>query len=429
MADKKLIAVVGATGAQGGGLVRAILADKDSRFAARAITRNVNSDKAKALAAAGAEVVAADLDDEASLERAFAGAYGAFCVTNFWEHFSPEKEHGPGQQHGPRRQGRRRAARHLVDARGHAQVRAARRRPHADAAGASTRCRTSTARARPTSSSATRGVPTTFLLTVVLLGQPHLLRRRARSAGPTAARPDVTHGRQEAAGHRGRGHRQVRLRHLQAGQELIGKTVGIAGEHLTGEEMAAELSRGARPGGRATPTCRPRSTAASASPAPTTWATCSSSSATSTNTVGNARSIDFSRSLNPELQICRAVARGQREGNPTRLTCASARARGIVRHAVVGRCSRLVDQAQAAEFGRSPAVSCAHEGGERTVAITVARLCVAAHDSMRLSRARATDPAMRPRHETPRRSRPGRPHQTSDSRRLASVGRHVRIRR
>lgn len=92
MADKKIIAVVGATGAQGGGLVRAILSDKTSPFTARVLTRDVNSDKAKTLAALGAEVVAADLDDLESLRRAFAGAYGAYCVTFFWAHFSPEKE-------------------------------------------------------------------------------------------------------------------------------------------------------------------------------------------------------------------------------------------------------------------------------------------------------------------------------------------------
>jgi len=88
----KVIAVVGATGAQGGGLVRAILADKAGGFTARAITRNAGSDKAQALKQLGAEVVSADLDDAASVKRAFDGAYGAFCVTNFWEHFSPEKE-------------------------------------------------------------------------------------------------------------------------------------------------------------------------------------------------------------------------------------------------------------------------------------------------------------------------------------------------
>ena len=75
-----------------GGLVRAILADRERRFAVRAITRKVDSDKARSLAVAGAEVVAGDADDPRSLERAFDGAYGAFLVTNFWEHFSPERE-------------------------------------------------------------------------------------------------------------------------------------------------------------------------------------------------------------------------------------------------------------------------------------------------------------------------------------------------
>ena len=92
MADRKIIVVTGSTGAQGGGLVRAILADPSGGFAVRAITRKGNSDKAKELAKLGAEVVEADLDDAASLKRAFAGAYGAYCVTNFWEHFSAERE-------------------------------------------------------------------------------------------------------------------------------------------------------------------------------------------------------------------------------------------------------------------------------------------------------------------------------------------------
>jgi uncharacterized protein YbjT (DUF2867 family) len=92
MADKKVIAVVGSTGSQGGGLCRAILADKKGEFACRAITRDPNKDKAKALASSGAEVVKADIDDVASLKKAFAGAYGVYGVTNFWEHFSAEKE-------------------------------------------------------------------------------------------------------------------------------------------------------------------------------------------------------------------------------------------------------------------------------------------------------------------------------------------------
>ena len=92
MPDKKIIAVIGATGAQGGGLVRSIAADRSGAFAARAITRKPDSESAKALAGLGVEVVAADLDDEASLRRAFEGAHGVFCVTNFWEHSSPERE-------------------------------------------------------------------------------------------------------------------------------------------------------------------------------------------------------------------------------------------------------------------------------------------------------------------------------------------------
>src|SRR5499427_8294495 len=92
MADKKIIAVVGSTGSQGGGLANAILNDPNGGFALRAITRKTDGDKAKALAAKGAEVVKADLDDVESLKKAFAGAYGVYAVTNFWEHFSGEKE-------------------------------------------------------------------------------------------------------------------------------------------------------------------------------------------------------------------------------------------------------------------------------------------------------------------------------------------------
>jgi uncharacterized protein YbjT (DUF2867 family) len=92
MPERKIIAVVGATGAQGGGLARAILNDPDGGFAARVLTRDVNGAKAKDFARLGAEVVSADVDNPESLKKAFAGAYGAYCVTFFWAHFSPEKE-------------------------------------------------------------------------------------------------------------------------------------------------------------------------------------------------------------------------------------------------------------------------------------------------------------------------------------------------
>ncbi len=92
MSGKQVIAVIGATGAQGGGLVRAIAADHAGPFRARAVTRHPGSDKARGLAALGVEIVTGDTDNPASLERAFAGAYGAYCVTNFWEHLSAERE-------------------------------------------------------------------------------------------------------------------------------------------------------------------------------------------------------------------------------------------------------------------------------------------------------------------------------------------------
>ena len=92
MSEKKIIAVVGATGAQGSGLVNAILADPNGGFTVRALTRDVNSERARDLASLGAEVVAADVDDESSLRRALEGAYGAFFVTFYWTHMNPEKE-------------------------------------------------------------------------------------------------------------------------------------------------------------------------------------------------------------------------------------------------------------------------------------------------------------------------------------------------
>lgn len=89
---KKVIAIVGATGSQGGGLAQAILNDPNSEFTVRAITRDANSEAAKKLEEQGAEVVVANLDNQESMYQAFKGAYGVYCVTFYWEHFSPEKE-------------------------------------------------------------------------------------------------------------------------------------------------------------------------------------------------------------------------------------------------------------------------------------------------------------------------------------------------
>lgn len=90
--DKPIIAVCGATGFQGGSTVKHLL--RDGRFAVRALTRKPNSAHAKELAKAGATVVQADFDDQASLCRAFKGCYGAFGVTDYFDAFEKEYQQG-----------------------------------------------------------------------------------------------------------------------------------------------------------------------------------------------------------------------------------------------------------------------------------------------------------------------------------------------
>lgn len=92
MSEKKIITVFGATGSQGGGVARAILNDPSSDFAVRAVTRDPSSAKAQELAKLGAELVQADLDSPGTVQKALEGAYGAYFVTFFWAHYSPEKE-------------------------------------------------------------------------------------------------------------------------------------------------------------------------------------------------------------------------------------------------------------------------------------------------------------------------------------------------
>ncbi|KAI9215931.1 hypothetical protein BC828DRAFT_409989 [Blastocladiella britannica] len=75
-----IIAVVGATGNQGGSVVDTLLAE--GKWAVRALTRNPESDAAKALIVRGATVAKVDLDEPATLSSAFAGATAVFAVTN-----------------------------------------------------------------------------------------------------------------------------------------------------------------------------------------------------------------------------------------------------------------------------------------------------------------------------------------------------------
>jgi len=241
MPDKKIIAVVGATGAQGGGLVRAILADPARPFAVRALTRDVHSDKAKALAALGAELVAADLHDEESLARAFAGAYGAYCVTFFWDHFSPEKE--LAEAAAMAKAAKSAGVRHAIwstleDTRLFVPLSDDRmptlqgkyKVPHFDSKG----------EANHLFSDA--GVPTTFLRTS-FYWENFISFGSGPKKGPDGVLAlTLPMGDKKLPGIAtediGRCAYGVFAR-----PELIGKTVGIAGEHLTGAQMAAALTK------------------------------------------------------------------------------------------------------------------------------------------------------------------------------------------
>src|SRR5690606_22421520 len=92
MAERKIIAVLGSTGSQGGGMCRAILADQSGGFACRAITSDPNKDNAKRLKRQGEQVVHGEIDDVESMKQAFAGMHGDYAVNTFWENFSTEME-------------------------------------------------------------------------------------------------------------------------------------------------------------------------------------------------------------------------------------------------------------------------------------------------------------------------------------------------
>lgn len=241
MADKKIIAVVGATGAQGGGLVRGILNDPNGGFQARAITRDINSDKAKELAKLGAEVVAADVDDIESLKRAFKGAYGAYCVTFFWAHFSPEKEiaQATSMAHAAKEAGIQHAIWSTFEDTRKWVPLSDNRMPtllgkykvaHFDA------------KSEANHEFTDLGVPTTFLLTsfywenLIYFG-----------AGPKKG-PDgklaITFpmGNKKLPGMSSEDIGKCAYGIFKKGREFIGKTVGIAGEHLTGAQMANALT-------------------------------------------------------------------------------------------------------------------------------------------------------------------------------------------
>ena len=242
MPDKKIIAVIGATGAQGGGLVNAILNDPDGGFIPRAITRNVNSDKALNLSKKGVEVVQADLEDVESLKKAFKGAYGAFCVTSYWEHLSPEKEKAQ--------------AKNLADAVKDAKVSHViwstledtrnwipvannsmptlmgnYKVPHFDAKGESNKFFKDS------------GVPTTFMI-ASFYWENFIYFGMGPKKGPDG-KLAITFplGDKKLAGISADDIGKCAYGIFKSGNKYIGKTIGIAGDHLTGKEMAEKLSK------------------------------------------------------------------------------------------------------------------------------------------------------------------------------------------
>jgi uncharacterized protein YbjT (DUF2867 family) len=239
--QKKVIAVVGATGAQGGGLVRAILADPDGDYAVRALTRDTTSPAAQELVKLGAEVVEADNYDEQSLVRAFTGAYGAYLVTNFWAHMSADKELTEATNLAAA--AKQAGLRHVIwstleDTRDHIAVTDDRmptlqekyKVPHFDA------------KAEADELFRAAGVPTTFLRTTFYW--ENLANGWGATRDPEGVLTlTLPMGESKLAGIAVEDIGRTAYGIFQAGTGYAGKTVHIAGEHLTGEQLAAGLSR------------------------------------------------------------------------------------------------------------------------------------------------------------------------------------------
>jgi len=242
VADKKIIVVVGATGAQGGGLVRAIMADTSGPFTARAVTRDTSSDKAKALAALGAEVVAGDVDDPPSIQRAFQGAHGAFCVTFFWAHFSPEREYAEAKTMAEAAKAT--GVRHVIwstleDTRRWVPLEDPRmptlmgrfKVPHFDSKG------------EADALFASAGLPTTLLLTSFYWENFIYFGLGPRKGPDGTLALTLPMGQAKLSGIAAEDIGRCAYGVFKRGSDAAGKTVGIAGGHLTGDEMAAAMTR------------------------------------------------------------------------------------------------------------------------------------------------------------------------------------------
>jgi uncharacterized protein YbjT (DUF2867 family) len=240
MSDKKIIAVVGATGSQGGGLVRAILDDESSEFAVRAISRTPNSKKSHALREMGAEVAFGDVDDESSIEKAFRGAHGAYCVTFYWDHLSPERENADAANLA--KAAKSAGVQHVIwstleDTRKWVPLSDSRmptllgkyKVPHFDAKGEMDHVFMEL------------GVPTTFLL-ASFYWENFIGSGPKRGADGTLALT-MPIGNAKLAGIGSSDIGAAAYGMFKKGRAVIGQRIGIAGEHLTGQEMAAAMSK------------------------------------------------------------------------------------------------------------------------------------------------------------------------------------------
>jgi uncharacterized protein YbjT (DUF2867 family) len=239
---EKIITVVGATGAQGGGLARAILKDQSGGFAVRALTRNLQSDKAKELAKLGAQVVAADVDNPESLRKAFDGAYGAYCVTFFWDHFSAEKE--LAQARAMAQAAKDCGLQHVIwstleDTRKWVPLSDNRmptlkdkyKVPHFDAKGEANHFFTGT------------GVPTTLLLTSFYWDNFIHFGMGPKKGPDGKLAITFPMGDKKLPGIAAEDIGKCSYGIFKKGKKFIGKTPGIAGEHLTGAQMASAFSK------------------------------------------------------------------------------------------------------------------------------------------------------------------------------------------
>ena len=241
MADKKIIAVLGSTGSQGSGLVSAILADPNGGFAARAVTRDPGKDKAKAMAAKGAEVVQGDLDDVESLKKAFAGAYGVYAVTNFWEHFSGEKE--IAQAKNIAEAAKAAGVKHIIwstledtrklmaaDDTRMPMLQGKFRVPHFDA--------------KAEADAAFAGLPVTFFMVSFYWDNLYLFNLAPKKDKDGVYSWAFPMGDAKLAGIAKDDIGKAAYGVFKAGSQYIGKTVAVAGEHVSFADMSEKISKG-----------------------------------------------------------------------------------------------------------------------------------------------------------------------------------------